>query len=266
MTKLLLTSAALLVIAVLMAMTGRGGGNFHVLALVAAGQPMHQAATTGQLILVVTALAALLVFQKNKIVDWKLALVIDPPTDVMALAGGYFAHLLPGAVLKWVFAGLLVLAAFFMLRPARERPASDKKRFGFWRRKFGEHEYVVNLWLAIPLTAATGLVAGMVGISGGSFKIPLMVLACGVPMRVAVGTSSAMVAATALMGFLGHAAGGDFNPGWAIPLAGVALAGGLVGGLFSLRTSPRNLKRIFAYTTLAGAVFMGLNAALSRSG
>jgi len=252
-------------IAITMAMVGRGGGNFYVPTLVLAGCSMHQAATTGQLILMSTAAAAMLVYGSNKVVDWKLALVIDPPTDIMALVGGYFAHLLPGSALKFVFAALLVLAGFMMLRPAAEAKRRDEARFGFWRRKFGDHHYVVNLWLVIPITAATGLVAGMVGISGGSFKIPLMVLACGVPMRIAIGTSSAMVAATALMGFIGHSAAGDLNPAWALPLAGVAVVGGLLGGMLSLKTDASKLKKLFAFTTLAAAVFMAANALLSGS-
>ena len=33
--------------------------------------------------------------------------------------------------------------------------------------------------------------------------------------------------------------------------------GGLLGGKFSLRTKPKSLKMIFAYTTFAAAVFFG---------
>jgi uncharacterized membrane protein YfcA len=262
-TGITIAAISILIIAVVMAMTGRGGGNFYVPVLIASGVAIHQAATTGQLVLVATAAAALLVFQKHRTVDWKLALVIDPPTDIMAFIGGYYAHIFSGMALKFVFAGLLVLATFFMLRPVKGRTREDKQGIGFWQRRYGSYKYVVNLWLAIPITAATGFVAGMVGVSGGSFKIPLMVLACGVPMRIAVGTSSAMVAATALMGFFGHTMGGDFNPTWAIPLAVVAVLGGLLGGKFSIKTSPENLKRIFAYTTLMAAIFMVLNALLS---
>ncbi len=96
----------------------------------------------------------------------------------------------------------------------------------------------------------------MVGISGGSFKIPLLVLACGVPMRIAVGTSSAMVAATALTGFLGHTMGVDLDLSLVLPLGLAALVGGLLGSRFSLETDPRRLKQIFAYTTLAAAILI----------
>jgi hypothetical protein len=224
---------------------------------------MHEAATSAQLILLATALAATLVFQKHRTVDWKLALIIDPPTDVMAFVGGLCAHRFAGSSLKFVFAGLLVGASFFMLRPVTERNECYRKRFGFWQRSFGEHRYMVNLWLILPITAATGLVAGMVGISGGSFKIPLMVLACGVPMRIAVGTSSVMVAVTALTGFAGHTLAGDLNLSWALPVTLIAVVGGFIGGKVSIKTALERLKHVFAYTTLAAAVFMALNAILS---
>jgi uncharacterized membrane protein YfcA len=74
-----------------------------------------------------------------------------------------------------------------------------------------------------------------------------------------------MVAATALMGFVGHLAAGDFEPGWALPAAAVAVLGGLLGGTVSLRTNPQHLKKLFAYTTLAAALFMAGNAALPSS-
>jgi uncharacterized membrane protein YfcA len=257
--------AVVVIVAMATSMIGRGGGNFYVPVLVASGMVMGRAATTAQLILVSTAVAASLVFQRHKTVDWRLALVIDPPTDVMALVGGFFAHRFGGLALKIAFAALLVTAGFFMLRPVKERVRRRARKFGFWHRSFGGHDYAVNLWLALPMTAAVGFVAGMVGISGGSFKIPLMVLLCGVPVRIAVGTSSVMVAVTALMGFLGHALAGDFDPAGAFPLAGAAVLGGLVGGKISVHLDERKLKGAFAYTTFAAALFMGLSALVSAA-
>jgi uncharacterized membrane protein YfcA len=257
---IIILAAIVFVIAVVMTMTGRGGGNFYVLALVLAGQTMHHAATLGQFILMVTALAGMVIFHKSKMIDWKLALVIDPPTDIMAFFGGYLSEYVSGPTLKLVFSGLLVIAGLIMLVKVKERPIDIKKRFGYWHRTYNGHSYVVNLWVAIPITALVGLASGALGISGGSFKVPLMVLFCGVPMGIAVGTSSAMVAATALMGFIGHAAKGHFDPTLAIPLAVVAVIGGIIGGKFALKTKPKNLKVIFAITTIVAAGFMLINA------
>jgi len=80
-------AVAIVIIAIIMTMTGRGGGNFYIPILVAGGIAMYQAATTGRLILVAAALSALVVFHNHQTVDWKLVLVIDPPTDIMAFMG-----------------------------------------------------------------------------------------------------------------------------------------------------------------------------------
>jgi len=264
--KLTIVLIVILGLAILMTMTGRGGGNFYVPVLVAYGAPMHEAAASGQFILLTTAAAATLLFHKNRAVDWKLALVIDPPTDIMAFVGGYLSAYVGGITLKLIMAGLLVVAGLCMFIKVKDRPGLSTKRFGFWQRKFGDESYAVNLWLTLPITALTGLAAGAVGISGGSFKVPLMVLACCVPMRVAVGTSSIMVAATAAMGLAGHAAQGHFDAHWALPIACVAVVGGIVGSKFSLKAKPKYLKMLFAATTLVAAVFMAANAFLSGGG
>lgn len=260
----MITGSIVFAIALIMTMTGRGGGNFYVLVLLAAGQGIHQAATSAQFILLLTAFAGMLIFQQNKMIDWQLALAIDPPTDIMAFVGGYVSNYVGNTALKLVLAAVLVLAGFLMLVHIKERPIRKEKRFGYWRRSFQGQSYVINLWYTIPITALVGVAAGAVGISGGSFKVPLMVLLGGVPMRIAVGTSSAMVATTALMGFIGHAVQGHFDPHGAIPFALAAVLGGLVGGKFALKISPERLRKIFAYTTLAASFLMILNAFCSR--
>jgi uncharacterized membrane protein YfcA len=260
MTKIIIISLSVFAIGLIMTMSGRGGGNFYVPLLVIAGLGMHQAATMGQFILMIAALTGMLVFNKKKLVDWKLALVIDPPTDIMAFVGGYFSSYLSGTHLKVILSVFLVLAGFSMLIKVKERPIQKQKVIGYWHRKFSGEEYVVNLWYTIPITALAGLVAGAVGISCGSFKIPLMVLLCGVPMRVAVGTSSAMIAATAIMGFLGHVTRGHFEPQYAIPLAIAAILAGILGGKLAIKTNPKYLKVIFALTTFVAAIFMVINA------
>lgn len=260
--RVFIVSFIIFIFAIIMAMVGRGGGNFYVPVLVASNIDMNVAATTAQFILFLTALSSTLIFHKHKTIDWKLALVIDIPTNIMAFLGGYFAHYFNTSWLKFIFAGLLVLASFFMFKSVREKADYRSEKFGYWNRNFGNYNYTVNLWLSISITSLVGLFAGMVGISGGSFKIPLMVLACGVPMKIAIGTSSIMVAATAFMGLVGHSLAGDFDPQWAIPVAIVAVIGGLIGGKISIKTKPKHLKEIFAFTTLAAAGFMIYNGLL----
>ena len=259
MNTLLITSLIIFLIAIFMSMVGKGGGNFYVLVMILTGVSMHNAATTSQLIMMLSSLSSMLIFHKNKRVDWKLALIIDPPTDIMAFFGGYFASSLEATTLKLMFASVLILISIFMFLPIKDKPLIQKKGFGRWNRHFGEYDYSVNLWAILPITASVGFLSGAIGISGGAFKIPMMVMLCGIPMEIAVGTSSAMVAATALMGFIGHSLNGDFNPSLAIPLSFVAICGGIIGGRFALKSKPRNLKKIFATTNLIAAIIMIVN-------
>lgn len=261
MTDLIITGVFVLAVAVTMTMVGKGGGNFYVVILALAGIGMHEAATTGQFILFSASVAAMIVFHRNRSVSWPLAILAGSVTALAALGGGYFSHLFSGFFLKLVFAVMLALAGGIMLIPvSRERNPEDNHRFGIIKINSGRDTYRINLWLALPAMVLTGFGSGMVGVSGGSFLVPLMVLACGVPMRTAVGTAATLIAATALMGFTGHAARGDFDPARAVPLAVVAVAGGILGSRLSLKSRPSNLKKIFAYTNWIAALFMLYNA------
>jgi len=261
MTNLLIVSFLIFIVAVAMTMVGKGGGNFYVVILAIANIPMHEAATTGQFILFSASVAAMIIFQKNKSVSWTLAILVGTFTALSALGGGYFSHLFSGFSLKLVFAVMLLIAGIVMLIPVSEnKDITKNKHFGTMNVKFSGEIYGVNLWLALPVTVLTGFGSGMVGVSGGSFLVPLMVLACGVPMHTAVGTASTLIAATALMGFTGHAVQGDFNPSWAVPLASITIIGGILGGKFALKTKPKHLKKLFAFTNWLAALFMIINA------
>lgn len=261
MNPLLIISVLVLLVAVLMTMVGKGGGNFYVVILALAGIPMHEAAASGQFILFAGATAAMIIFHQNKTVSWSLAILAGSIMGLSALAGGYASHLFSGTVLKLIFAGLLILSglALFLPKPSHPNPA-EKEAPGTLRITSRGEIYAINLPLSVPIMAAAGFGAGMVGVSGGSFLVPLLVLACGIPMQIAVGTASTVVAATALMGFIGHAAQGDFHLAWALPLAGCTIAGGLLGGFFALKSKPTHLKLLFAVTNGLAALAMIWNA------
>jgi len=249
---------------VVMIMSGRGGGNFYVIALVLLGVPVHTASTTSQFILLCSALSGALIFGKARTMSWPLVFFFGGLNAFMAFIGGFEAHLFSGMTLKIVLSIILGIAGAAMLFPEREARKTAVSRFGYWNIVEGENKYVVNLWLAVPLTLATGFFAGMVGISGGAFLVPLMVVGCGVPMRTAVGTATAMLAATALTGFSGNALHGGFNPALAIPCGVVAVIGGLIGSKLALKTKPKKLKTISGIITIIAAIIMLVNALAGR--
>ena len=261
MANLGLISLLIFIAAVVMTMVGKGGGNFYVVILTLASLPMHQAATIGQFILFTASLSALLIFNKGKSLSWKLGMFVGGLTALAAFAGGYLSHAFSGFTLKLVFSAMLLIAGGIMLIPIKEpKNLADQSQPWILKIKSGTSIYTINLWISLPIILVTGFASGMVGVSGGSFLVPLMVLACAVPMHVAVGTASTIITATSLMGFTGHALQGDFNLTWGLPLALVTVIGGLLGSSFSLKAKPRHLKVLFAYTNWLAALFMLYNA------
>lgn len=269
--NIVIISLIIFAIAILMTMTGRGGGNFYVLTLVLAGFSMQGAATTGQFILFISSIFATFIFGKKKTVEWKLVLIIGSLTAISAFLGGFFSYYLSGKILKFIFSFFLLVAAIMMLRPKKETKYINKSGFLIWnielKNKLNNHEHIktqINLKFAIPIIFVIGFGAGMVGVSGGSFLVPLMVILFNVPMKIAVGTSTTLVAITALMGFMGHIMTGSFNLLEVLIPAIAAAVGGLIGSKIALKTKSQKLKLLFAITTLAASIIMVINAFASR--
>ncbi len=250
-------AAIIMAIAFVMTMTGRGGGNFYVLTLVIAGYGMNISASTGQFILMCSSLMAAILFSKQKMNNWKLTIILGILIFVSAMCGGFFGKYFDERILKIVFAVGMFLAALLMLRKPKQKLRYDRKYIIVINTPEGE--FYVNLLVTIPIVLVTGFISGMVGVSGGSFLVPLMLLTMNVPMHVAVGTSTTLVMLSASAGFFGHLGAGIFDYQLAIPLALGGMIGGFLGAKMALKSKPKNLKYLFAGTQLVAAVIMIIN-------
>ncbi|MBN2574107.1 MAG: sulfite exporter TauE/SafE family protein [Deltaproteobacteria bacterium] len=264
MNDIALAVIVVFVLSIVMIMSGRGGGNFYVAALVLLGVPMHTASTTSQFILLLSALSGALVFGKARTLSWRLALFFASLNASMAFVGGFEAHRFSGLALKVVLSILLFVAGAAMLVAENPRRKTADPRPFRWNLDEKGQTYVIDLRTAVPLTLATGFFSGMVGISGGSFLVPLMVVGCGVPVRVAVGTATFMLAATAFAGFAGNALHGGFCPSLAIPAGIAAVVGGILGGRVAIQTKPKSLTAISGLLTIVAAILMLANALSDR--
>ena len=247
----------IMLIAFLMTMTGRGGGNFYVLTLILSGLSMNLSASTGQFILMCSSLMATILFSKQKMNHWKLIILLGVLIFVSAMSGGFFGQYFNERLLKAIFAVVMFFAALLMLRKPKQHLKSDRK----WiiSLKSNGEEYHVNLLVTVPIVLLTGFLSGMVGVSGGSFLVPLMLLTMSVPMHIAVGTSTTLVTVSAAAGFFGHLGAGLFDFNLAIPLALAGVIGGFAGAKIALNSKPKNLKYLFAGTQLAASVIMIIN-------
>ncbi|MFA6871506.1 MAG: sulfite exporter TauE/SafE family protein [Bacteroidaceae bacterium] len=251
-------AAVIMLIAFFMTMTGRGGGNFYVLALVISGTSMSLSASTGQFILMCSSFMATILFSKQKMNHWKLIILLGVLIFVSSMSGGFLGHYFNEKILKMIFAVVMFFAALLMLRKPQQQIKKDRK----WIVSLTSNgeEYHINLLVTVPIVLLTGFVSGMVGISGGSFLVPLMLLTMSIPMRVAVGTSTTLVTVSAAAGFFGHIGAGVFDFHLAIPLALAGAIGGLFGAKMAVKTKSKNLKYLFAGTQIVASIMMIISA------
>lgn len=242
-------------------MIGISGGVLYVPILLAFGFPFYQAAAISLFIIMAFSVSTSLVYHRVQLVDWKLALRIEPVIVITALIGGYYSSLVQIKGLKVLFVLVLVVSGYFMIKPIKKIQDKfiNERKWGYWSRKFGEEKYSVNLLIGLPIAALAGIVAGLLGIGGGVIIVPLLVLLLRVPMKIAVGTSCFMAGITALFGFWGHFFTGHFEPKMALIMALVVFAGAQVGSRISIKVDKILLKKIFAIFLFLISAWMMVN-------
>lgn len=254
----LLFLLSMLVNAVVFSALGQGGGVLYTPIQVLFGIDFHTAATTTLFLIVVTSVSSTLVFRKARTVDWPMALALESSTTLGAFLGGAVSGQFSGRFLSLLFAAVIAFAAVFMVRDFRPRRIApgDRHWLFSWRRNLGTESYEINLALALPISFVAGAVSGMIGVSGGILKVPMMVLLFGVPMNIAIGSSAFMVGITAAGGFSGHLVSGHWDWRTSLVVAALVFAGGQLGARIALSIDKTKMKRGFGWFLVLMALLM----------
>jgi uncharacterized membrane protein YfcA len=237
-------------------MVGQGGGVLYTPVQVWLRTDVHQAATTSLFLIIVLSFSSSITFAKSGRIDWLLALVLESVTTISAFAGGIFSVRVKENILLLVLAGAITVAALPLILGLERRRGEPICRGGLmsWRRIINNEQYCINLLIAIPVSILAGLVSGMVGVGGGILKVAAMVLLLGVPVDIAVASSSIMVGITAAGGLTGHLVGGMWEWETAIPLAIVVFVGAQIGSRISIGLNKKILEKILGWLLLGIAV------------
>src|SRR6516225_9610307 len=237
--------AAGLLIGVLLGALGGGGSILTVPVLVYLLHQEPHAATAGSLLIVGITAAA------GTIAHWRTGRVRLAPGiafGVLGVAGSYagtrLSSSVPPDLLLSLFAGLMLAAAAAMLRRRPGTAGQDERAGG---------STIVRRALTI-IAAATGvgLLTGFFGVGGGFVIVPALVLAMGIDMPAAVGTSLLVIAinsATALAARLG----GHTSLDW--PLLGVFTVAALAGNRVASRVDASRLTTAFGVLLVAVAAY-----------
>jgi uncharacterized membrane protein YfcA len=111
--------------------------------------------------------------------------------------------------------------------------------------------------VAIASGTAVGLSLGLVGGGGSILAVPLLYYAVGIGSpHHAIGTSAAAVAATAVLGLVGHARAGTVRWPCALTFAIAGVAGAAAGAAFGKALDGDKLLALFGFLMIAVGVLM----------
>ncbi|MBE3071957.1 MAG: TSUP family transporter, partial [Acidobacteria bacterium] len=114
----------------------------------------------------------------------------------------------------------------------------------------------VLVGVLLAMGALAGALGALLGLGGGVFLVPFLVLVLGLPMRVAVGISLTTVIATSSVVSAGKVGRQLINLRLGMLLEVATAAGGLAGGVVVWMLSPQLLQRLFGMVTGAAALVM----------
>ena len=144
-----------------------------------------------------TAASGVWQHQRRKGINWRVAVFIGIVTSIGGFLGASISTHLPGSALKIAFGAVALVIGIRMVTAKIsdvERPIRD------------------NRWLWFGLALPIGLITGILGIGGGIFIVPALVLVLGFRMREAVGTSLGIMLFTSTGAIIGYIVNGLSMP------------------------------------------------------
>jgi len=247
MAPLILAWPGALAIGLSLGLMGSGGSILTVPVLVyLVGQDEKLAIASSLAIVAVIAAAGSLAYVHKRLVDWRHVLLFGMPGVLGTYLGAWASQFVAGSTQLVLFAVVMLVASFMMLKPLEAVDAAAPPRTG-WK---------------IGLDGAfVGTITGFVGVGGGFLVVPALVLLGGLAIPRAVGTSLVIISINSSTGFLKHldllqqqGIALDVQVIFVISLIGVL--GSIAGTRISGRLPQARLKQYFGIFLIATGAFI----------
>lgn len=240
-----------LMIGLTLGLLGSGGSAITVPVLVYfVGHGAKQSIAESMAIVGLISVAAAIPYAKSKLVDWRNVLYFGIPGMLGTLIGAWLGGIAADAMQLTVFGGVLIAAAYAMLR----KPKADNEQATELHRS--------PIWKVAIEGTSVGIVTGFVGVGGGFLVVPALAVLGRLPMRLAIGTSLVIIALKSAIGFAKYQhylAVHDLSVNIATisVFVFIGVAGSVLGRSLNARLDPAMLKHVFAvFLILLGGMVM----------
>jgi len=239
-------------IGISLGLLGSGGSIITVPVLVYLIGQDEKVAIAGSLFVVGNiALAGSLQYIRAKLIDWHNVVVFGVPGMAGTYLGAVIAAYVPGIIQLALFALVMLLASYMMLRPVELTDAPHEPR---------------EAWKIAGDGLLVGVITGLVGVGGGFLIVPALVLLGGLGIHAAVATSLVIIALKSYSGFYKYIAVLDaqnLQLDWQTLMIVTVLGvvGSYGGARYAKRMPQDKLKRWFGYFLVIMGIYI-----LARSG
>lgn len=232
--SLILVIAAIFVVAVLYSSVGHGGASGYLAVMAFLSIAPNITKPTALILNVFVASIATFQFYRAKHFDWKVFLPFAVTSIPFAFVGGQIS--LPTNIYRPLL-GLVLLFAAFRLA---------------WNFRTEKQIVAPKIWLALIIGAIIGLLSGLVGVGGGIFLTPILLLANWTETKKAAGVSAMFILVNSISGLLG-------NYTQAMQLSFTVwfwIAAAIVGGIIGSTLGSRHFNSLVLRRVLAVVLLM----------
>lgn len=196
-----------------------------------------------------SSLSAVLVHRRHNAVSKPLVITMGAVSAVATLVGAWVSAYTSARLLLTLFAGVSTLATLLMFVPRKETESDlPADQVPFSRPK------------AVVIALAVGTIGGLIGAPGAFIYVPLLLYVLGIPTRITVGSTLAIVLLGSLTGALGKIATGQVPFGLAAALVLGSVPGARIGGQLSRKMDVRHLRWMVTAIVVASTVKIWMQA------
>lgn len=201
--------------------------------------PIQQVGSVALLHGFVSGVIALPVYRRHGSVQLSVGLAASCAAVVGALAGAVLSARLPSEPLELLFLATLAFGVVTLAIPLRRGLIPDQAR------------QALRLWAAGVLGAVVGILAGLIGVGGGVFIIPLSVAVLSMTPRQAIATALVVGLATSAAGLTGKFLTGQVPVVTALTVVAGSLPGARLGAALNRRLPPWLLRALLVGVLVA---------------
>lgn len=214
----------------------------------------HTAIGTSLFVDVIASLTVSYTYFKNGNIEIKSGIWIAVSSIIGAQLGALFASQIKEGPLSAFFGVFLIVSGVaFLVKSYKKESDPQESQKKTLRFKKGWQQIVSSIVIGVGI----GILSGLFGAGGGVMILLALIVILSYPLHKAIGTSTLIMAMTALSSTIGYASRGNIDLPLGCFLSAGAVIGGILGARYANKVNEKTLQQVVS------VCFMGLGVIMT---